>query len=204
MSETTYALETDLKEALAMAKGLSEYVRESDLYGRVGSGGLWGGGSMPSLTIGALLMRLRRLHLLDSEMDDAQRAKLADAQRLHDETRREWAVHYEAKLLREANSRLDAIRPFFEETRENARAAAANYRPEMLRRTIVEEIRLAMEASNMHSLELDSKARMVDSKLRGYVVPSGFQWAPALQRAYPEKPFWWLYAAPPAANRRGA
>jgi hypothetical protein len=53
-------LERDLNEARDMANGLADYVRGDQLYGSVG-GGLFGSGNKPALTVGALLLRLRRL-----------------------------------------------------------------------------------------------------------------------------------------------
>jgi len=59
MSETSFTIGRDLDEALAMAKALVPYVYEETLYKNIG-GGSFSGGALPSLTIGALLLRLRR------------------------------------------------------------------------------------------------------------------------------------------------
>lgn len=199
MSEQTYSIDDDLKEAQAMAKGLEQYLPGSELYGRVGGGGLFGGGSMPSLTVGALLMRLRRLRLFEQQMSADQRAKLADIETQHAAAHKEWRRHYEEKLLREANSRLDAMRNYFEEVRDAAAAAESNYRPEILRRTIVQEILIAMEELGIKSAELTTKARSTDSRLRSVgLEESGFLWADALQSAYPQQEYWWLYRKPRA------
>ena len=50
MAEQKFSIERDVKEAQAMAAALVPYVYEDELYGRIGM-------NMPSLTIGALLMR---------------------------------------------------------------------------------------------------------------------------------------------------
>jgi hypothetical protein len=197
MTDTPYSMERDLREAQAMADGLVPYVHEDRLYGNVGGGGLFGGGTMPSLTIGSLLMRLRRLNALADQLTPAQRQTLASIEAQHEAVRKEWTVHYHEKLAQEATSRLKAMETFFEECEDNPRTCASNYQPEVLRRTIVEEVRRALEAQRMISADLDALTRKIDGKLRGVVKPSEFVWAKALEPAYPPSEYWWLYAKPP-------
>ncbi|MFN8375638.1 MAG: hypothetical protein U0694_22545 [Anaerolineae bacterium] len=196
MSEQTYSIDQDLKEAKAMAEGLVPYVYEKELYGKVGGGGIFSGGTMPALTVGALLMRLRRLRAQRDSMTDKQREQLEHIETRNDEVRREWAAAYEGKLVREALSRLDAMKAYFDECAQSSRLCASAYLPEALKRTIVEEIRLAMREYHIASAEVDSKARSTDSKLRRYVEPTTFVWASALQPLYPSDAFWWLYNRP--------
>lgn len=202
MSETTYALERDLKEAEAMAQALIPYVYEDTLYGTVGGRGLFGGGGMPSLTLGALLMRLRRLHALEEQLTESQRALLAEIDAQHDSVRREWTQHYNEKLTREAESRLKAMDTFFQECEEDRRICANAYLPEALRRTIVQEIVTALEESGLPTTEITRQARAVDSKLRRFSEPSEFVWAPELASVYPATSYPWLYARPPQPNSK--
>lgn len=197
MSDANYSIETDLKEAQAMAKGLGSYLQGNELYGRVGGGGIFSGGNMPSLTVGALLMRLRRLRLLRDQMTPSQQSQLDEIESQHDATCKEWRAHYDNWLIKEANSRLDAMGAYFQESRDTPAAAAGAYKPEALRRTIVQEILDFMEESGVRSADLDAKARKIDSRLRGVgLQPSDFIWADALQPAYPQKVYWWLYSKP--------
>lgn len=182
MSEQTYSIDQDLREAQAMADGLVPYVYEKELYRAVG-------GNLPTLTIGALLMRLRRLRTLQGKMSANQKAQFEQIDARHEQVRREWANAYEAKLVTEANSRLDAMKPYFEE-------CGSAYMPEALRRTIVEEIRIAMRDYNIASADINSKTRYSDGKLRGCVQPSAFIWSATLQEVYANEPFWWLYNRP--------
>src|SRR6185295_9397557 len=161
MAEQTYSVDQDLKEAEAMAKALVPYVYEKELYGRVG-------GNMPALTIGGLLMRLRRLKALRSLMHDKQQAKLAEIDALHQKAHSEWASAYEGKIVAEALSRLNGMKAFFDECNSEPRSCASAYMPEALKRTIVEEIRLVMRESNIASAELESKVRSTDTRLRGF------------------------------------
>jgi hypothetical protein len=197
-SETTYSLDRDLREAEAMADGLIPYLHQDRLYGNVGSGGLFGGGTMPSLTIGALLMRLHRLSALSDNLTDAQREQLRRIAAKHDEARDEWRLHYTERLVQEAKSRLKAMDTFFEECNDNPRNCARNYLPETLRRTIVHEIDRALTALGAESADVDRAIRHADGKLRRYVAPSAFVWAKALEPAYPPAEYWWLHAQPAA------
>ncbi len=194
----TYTIAQDLKEAQAMVDSLESYLKQDQLYGSVG-GGFFTSGRMPALTVGSLVMRLRRLHLFTAQLDDVQIAHLSKIDATHEAVRREWHHHYEEKLKREAKSRLDAMRTFFEEARDAN--AARIYGPEVLRRTITEECLIALEEMKIDTSDLRKLARATDSRLRSYVTASTFFWDESLKEAYPPQPFWWLYSAPPIAER---
>lgn len=196
MSET-YDLERDLREAEAMAESLVPYVHNEPLYGSVGGFGFFAPSTMPSLTIGALLMRLRRLNALCDQMNESQEKRLDAAAQRNADVYSEWKVHYHKKLIREANSRLDAMKTFFDECRSNPPLCGQIYRPEVMRRTIVEEIFTAMDELGINDEALSNKANATDSQLRRFVRSSDFIWDRQLQSVYPEYKFWWLYHHPP-------
>lgn len=200
MAETTFRIEQDLNEAQAMANGLVPYIYEDNLYGSV-SGGLFSFSSMPSLTPGALLMRQQRLHALEAQLTDAQRATLAGIDEKIDKVRKEWTVHWQNKLVQEAHSRLKAMRQFFEECRDNPRTCANSYLPEALRRTVVQVLADEIERENIPSNELDGAMKGADGMLRRYVRPSEFIWAKELEPVYAQPKYWWLYSKPPQPDR---
>jgi len=201
MSEQTYAVDTDLREAQAMVDGLEAYLLDKELYGHVGGGGLFGGGKMPALTIGALLMRLRRLRVFADRMTPAQLQKLETIEAKHAAIRKEWQQHYEEKAVREAHSRLDAIKHFFEECTNDPQLCANVYLPEALRRTVAQEIALALEDSYADTRDLPAKLRTTDSRLRRYIQPADFIWDTVLEPVYPREQFAWLYARPPVPSK---
>jgi hypothetical protein len=201
MSEQHYSADSDLKEAQAMVDALGEYLLSKEIYGRVGGGGLFGGGKMPALTIGALLMRLRRLRTLADSLTPAQRDKLAAIEAKHEGIRKEWRLHYDEKAVREAHSRLDAIKHFFEECANDPRLCANVYLPEALRRTVVQELSLALADSYADTNELPEKMRGTDSRLKRYTQPTDFIWDKALEPVYPRDQFSWLYARPPVPTK---
>jgi hypothetical protein len=192
-----YQLEQDLREAEAMVGGLERYLEGDQLYGSAGSGGFFGSGNLPALTIGALLLRLRRLEHLRDQLTAAQQGRLDAAAAAHQDIRRAHTVRYTERLKHEAVSRLDAMRTFFQEAAENPSGAAAIYRPELLRRTIVEEILPALAQLNASTDDLTPRLRRTDAQLRGVASqPGGFQWDAALEPVYPRETFWWLYQTP--------
>jgi hypothetical protein len=156
---------------------------------------------MPSLTVGALLMRIRRLQSQADQMTDSQRQDLDQIITKNNEVHKEWRVHYEGKMEREANSRLDAMRTFFEECTASPATCARNYQPEALRRTIVHELLTAMQEANLDLSEIEKKARATDSRLRRFVEPSDFVWDKQLEALYPKQAYWWLYSHPPQPEK---
>mgnify|MGYP005837680685 CR=1 FL=1 len=189
-----YSLAQDLKEAAAMADSLESYVRGTELYGNAGGGYF---ARQPSLTIGALAMRLRRLEALSDDLDAKGREQLRAAQQRYRQVEKEWSVHFGEKALKEAHSRLDAMRAFFQECANDSKSCAGNYPPELLRRTIVEELLPILEQHRLADDDLADKLKATDGNLRGIVRPSAFNWSPLLQPVYPQDRYWWLYQRPP-------
>ena len=194
MSEK-YSITRDLKEAEAMVKALSTYVHQDALYGTVG-GGMFSSG-MPALTVGALLLRLRRLSALQEHLSESDRERLQQIMMQHDQIRDEWRVHYQNKVVHEAKSRLDAMKRFFEECADDPRLCASAYQPEASRRTIVQEILAAFDELQLEQDdELTRKLNISDGGLRRYTQPGDFVWDSTLEAVYPRQDFWWLYQHP--------
>lgn len=182
----------DLRQAETMVNGLAAYVRGNELYGQ--TGGMFS--NSPALTVGALLMRLRRLDNLRMHLTDGQKKTLDNVLDQHAQVRDEWAMHYEKKLRREAKSRLEAMKSFFKECADSMKACAGAYPTELLRRTIAQEAVRGLRRFNGVDTELQELLTHADSTLRGYVSPADFQWSEMLETIYPESEFWWLYHAP--------
>ncbi|RMF81159.1 MAG: hypothetical protein D6737_05830 [Chloroflexi bacterium] len=192
----TYSLQRDLDEAKAMVAALEPYVYEERLYGRLG-GGFFSRMRQVSLTLGALWLRQRRLTVLEDQLDKSQKVTLKEIRKTHDAVRRKWRVHYEQKLITEATSRLKQIDHYYRECREDPASCHGTYMPEASRRTIVQEILLAMETYDIYSADLMVHVKQADGQLRLLVKPSDFIWPEALQIVYPREEFWWLYNRPP-------
>lgn len=191
MTELNYSIERDLKELEAMAAALVPYVYEDELYGRVGM-------NMPSLTVGAILLRLHRLRALENQLTPTQRAILDQAEAQVEAAKRDWDSHFQKKLAREAEARLRDIMTYIRESKESPQIAANAYLPEALRRTMIAEIMNALSDKG----DLVGRALLVDSELKNYLQDSDFIWAKSLQPVYPAERYWWLYKRPQPPNRK--
>jgi len=198
MATQAFNLAKDLREAAAMGEAFKDYVREKPLYGTIGGGGF--GSTMPRLTIGAFMLRLRRLHHLSDQLTDSQQAALQRIDAQFQAVESEWRVHFEEKLVHEAHSRLDAMREFFRECMENRQLCASAYGVEAQRRTLIQEVVRLIEDHGLDDDDLQNKIKDRDGQLRGFVEPVDFLWAVELQPVYPADEFWWLYAAPPETD----
>lgn len=197
MSEKKYSLDQDLREATAMAEGLERYIQGDQLYGTAGSGGFLSSGNLPSLTIGALLMRIRRLQGQVGKMTDGQNEQLRQIEARHQAVLKDWRYRYQDRMVWEANSRLDAINAFFDECTSNPRICSQVYMPEVLRRTTVQELIQPMKDLNVADLpDIEKKAHGIDARLRRFVRTSPFVWSQELASYYPQEVYWWMYSAP--------
>ena len=180
-----------------MVAGLERYLRGNQLYGSVGGGLSFQ--RMPALTVGALELRLRRLGQLTQAAD--QRVQLDRLAAQRDAVRNEWPLHYQRKLLWEAGSRLDTLQNYLRDLAGNPSQAARNWQPELLRRSIVEELRRVMTQLQLVDAALDAKVRASDGLLTLIAdEPCDFQWDAQLQPVYPAPDFPWLYSRPRLRN----
>ena len=150
------------------------------------------------MTIGALLLRRRRLSQLRAKLKRRDGFRLDAALAQHDELQREWRLHYEKKLKREVPSRLKVMAGFFRECSENPRDCAGAYPVEALRRTIVQEILTAMGEFGYEKSDMAASVRPADQALRRILHAGDFIWSPQLEAVYARASFWWLYASPDA------
>lgn len=189
-----YELERDLSQLERMTESLPDYLLGDALFMPVG--GFFRASTMPQLTLGALLLRRRRLSALRSSLKRFQASRLDAALQLHDQAQAEWTRHYERKLKQEVPSRLKVMRAFFADCSESPRDCAPAYPVEALRRTLVQEILLAMDEFGYDASELAAPMRQTDVALRRILRAGDFIWSQQLETVYPREGFWWLYGSP--------
>ena len=193
-----YSIERDLDELERMVESLRDYVLSDALYMPIG-GGFFRAASMPQLTLGNLLLRRRRLSILRSSLSSAMEPRLDAALRQHDTVQGEWTVHYEKKLQQETPSRLKLMAAFFRDCGDNPRGCDAAYPVEAQRRTVVQEILLAMDAFGYDRGDLAAQVHSADVALRGLLHAGSFIWSAELETVYASETFWWLYGRPAGA-----
>ena len=178
-----------------MTERLQDYVLGDVLYLSIGAGFLRSGAT-PQLTIGNLLLRRRRLSQLRAELDAKQDARLEAALGQHDRVQREWTVHYENKLKQELPARLKLLRSFLFDCGENPRNCAAVYPVEALRRTVMQEILLALDEFGYSKDNAATQVDVADVELRRVLQAGDFIWSADLETVYLREHFWWLYGSP--------
>lgn len=188
-----YSIDRDLKEIAKMGEILNHYVLSDMLYMSI-EGGLFSSRDMPQMTTGAFLLRLRRLNHFRDEMNGVQQATLDKAVAQHHAIRNEWTVHYEQKMEREAQSRVKSLAEFFRDCRENVKSCSSAYRTEALRRTIIQELIMALDEQGFDSQAVKLRVNHTDNELRSWVTDGEFIWSDKLVSVYPKERFWWLYA----------
>ena len=190
-----YSLFNDLTELEKMVNSLETYLKGDELYGSIG-GGFFTGGTSAQLTVGAVLLRLRRIAELSDQLDAGRQQKLQQVQYKHETIFGDNQDLYVAKMEREAMSRLKSMNRFFEECREDPSICTNIYGPEVLRRTITEEILDVLNNMNIVSADLDQTLTTTDGRLRRQIVSSDFVWDDQLQQVYPKTKFWWMWMRP--------
>lgn len=198
LMSANYSIKRDLIELINMSRKLKEYILGDALYMPVGGG--FFRGNTPDLTIGAFLLRRRRLTLLRDRLELEAQAELDAALAQHDSLQGGWRLHYERKLAREVISRLKLIGAFIRDCAENPRDCASAYPVEAMRRTILGEILLAMDEFDYDRRELMTRIHHADAALRRYFRPGPFIWAAELEAVYSSESFWWLYGLPDAGR----
>ena len=189
MAELNYSIDLDLKEVKEMINNLVPYIYEDELYGRINT-------DSARLTPGSILLRLRRLGTLRTQMNATQAAQFEKLNTKNEAVRKEWGVAYGKKMVKEAESRLRDLQTYIKECKEDQKLCANAYNPEALRRTIIAELMAAL-SPDIDSSALKTSINSVDSGLRRNIREAPFIWAQSLQPAYPQDKFWWLYGRPP-------
>lgn len=190
-----YSLARDLDEFEQMVERLEDYLLGDAMYLPLG-GGFFHASSTPQLTLGALLLRRRRLCHLRAKLKRVDAVRLDAALAQHGRLQQEWTLHYNKKLRQEVPLRLRVMGGFFRECSENPRDCASAYPVEALRRSLIQEIMLAMAEFGYDKGNLRAAVRPADQALRRILHAGEFIWSPVLEEIYPRTMFWWLYGSP--------
>lgn len=189
-STQPYDYKKDLKTLTMMTNRLESYVRGTEIYGNEG---MFNSG-YPAVTIGGILLRIRRLNALREFVSKSKQVSLDASILQHENIYQQWRVHYETKILSESTSRLKQIEQFIEEYDGNPEASTIAFRPEQMRRTILQEITYMFQRINLQSDDFTKSLIKVDDKLETMVNAAVFQWHPTLETVYSSNEFWWLYS----------
>ena len=156
---------------------LEDYLKSDALYWPLDVRPPKGAPPYPQLTVGNVLLALRRQEALGGVGDFPLRLRALKGQ---------WGAHWQQKAAREAQARLRQWRNYLQETTDRA----PYYHYEVRERVI-----LALLAEDLGSLppEVAAALNTLDGVLRGVFREGAFVWADALQTVFPREPFWFLY-----------
>jgi hypothetical protein len=183
-----YSIEYDLRYLESGLVDLEGYLLSKELYWPVGAAPPPGDPPYPRLTLGNLL--LSRARLGARNLTPAQQEQLERQDQKLKETRARWHSAWEGKAQHEYQVRLNLWRDFLNDYRQNPSGNTDRYAYEANRRVLLDL--LEPEAGTIPPAEREMLSGL-DGLLRVVFVPGGFVWEPELQKAFPERKFWYLY-----------
>lgn len=183
----------DLAIAEAMVAELEEYIIKDDLY-RTLIVRTSAGDQNVRMTGGDLLARLHRLQGETDRLSAEQVRRLEEVQRKADTIIYSLRTRFHQRLQREMKARLDSLRWFLDDCREDKQRCRAEFPFEMRNRQRIEEIvkRLGKDIPK----ELQDGLRQVDKRLREMATVVGFTWDKRVEHIYPQDVYWYLYILP--------
>lgn len=179
----------------AMADEMEDYLKAKELF--------WepnrrrpGGAELPKLTLGGLLLAMRRLQALRDRLAPDQLGALTRAGRELAHHRTQWRARYGAKLARDLRSRLDAWAWYLDDCERQGEPAIVHYPHQVKTRVKVD---LLLDEAAGVALEVEeSRQRQaaLDERLRADFVAGDFCWLAPLVTGFPPERFWYLYGQP--------
>jgi hypothetical protein len=160
-------VEHDLKFIEEGLPQVREYLLSKELYWPLGA-------DLPRLTLGNLLLSMRRVAALrPSPQVERRRLELETLQA-------RWRSAWEQKAARETENRLRLWTTFLSEYRASPEQYADSYPGEVRGRVILQLLGASLPDQ--------------DALLKSHLVPAGFLWEAGLEPAFPKQDFWFLYA----------
>lgn len=148
---------------------------------------LSGPASLPRLTLGGLLLGLKRLRARCNS--PAKAAQLTGLENRLDAVRSKWRSAWERKCRREVHARLNLWRNYLGDYRQSSESQAESYAEQVKERVLLQLLALELEAQTE---EIESLAEL-DKMVKSSWLPEGFLWEPDLAAAFPEPEYWFLY-----------
>lgn len=174
---------------LRTAAGLLEkYLLSKDIYWKISARSPAGEPAYPSLTIGGMLLALRRLRArqLEPELNQAATHLRDDI----DSTRSRWRAAWGEKAIGEFRMRLNLWRDYLEDFRSNPEANVSIYSYSIGRRVMLQLLMddvSEIPQAEKHFLE------GLDGILAAILVPGDYIWEEDLSPGFPRNEFPYLY-----------
>ncbi len=172
-----------LKAAVA---DLEEYLLSPQLYWPLSLRGRGANGGIDQLTIGNLLLVMKRLIALPLEEQGDLNSLSERVQAVHDH----WAANWSHKAGQEYTGRLRLWQNYLNDLFKDSGRYASGYPNAARWRAILHLIMGDMESLDPSENDL---IVLLDRRLRVVSIPGPFVWQPEVQSSFPIEPYWFLY-----------
>lgn len=179
--------------AAAMADALEYYLIEGNIYRVVMVRRAYGFERM-TMSIGELLTLMHTLKAQRNQMSSAQARQFNGVNKTIEHAKAQLYIQFHEMVIREIMSRLDSINWFLHDCENGKAECQANFPDEMRHRQRIEELIKAL--GEEMSADVSERIGRIDQRLRQVTHRVDFIWPAAMRSAYPEAPYWYLYALP--------
>jgi len=184
-----YSIEQDLTYVQSTVHELEEYLLSDVLFWPVtAKGGKQLAGGTTQLTIGNLLLSLKRLETADSAFTQAR-----ELGNQVEQVRKQWKSNWDKKAGAEIRSRLTQWDHYLAEVAGAQGGAHGDYSYNIRQRVILE---LLLADVDKPLPKEQTYLAALDQRLRSRTQPTAFIWDASLQAGFPEQLFWFLYRKP--------
>jgi hypothetical protein len=166
---------------------LQEYLLSPVVYWPLGVSARHGDGGLPRLSLGLLLLTLKRLH--GSQPLEAEHPEALQLLAKIEEIRFQWKTNWSKKATEEFGARLRLWNAFLSEAREEPKRAQVEYANKVSWRTMLELLKQDMLAPTQPDLAV----KQSDTLLRSIGKPGPFVWKPELSKEFVAEAYWFLY-----------
>jgi hypothetical protein len=176
---------TALKDREFLRAGVAEledYLRSDELFWP-----LDGNVDFPRLTVGGLLLALKRLN--GWNVPAHERVELDSLENLINTSRSKWRTAWEKKATREVHARFDLWKNYLADYRQSPDGNAPDYPQQVRERAQLDLLASALSVPPVDLLALKD----LDRFLRQALLPGAFVWEAELVPAFPAEEFWYLY-----------
>lgn len=194
-----YTPDSDLQFVEACAPELEAYLLASGIYWPLAQPkGLT---ALPRLTLGGLLLALRRLSAVELDLPAPQAVRLTRARTEIETERLRWTAAMGAKMALEMRARLNLWRAYLDDLSESPARSADLYPAEVRQRATLQLLATAPETGPLPA-EARQAMQALDARLREIFAAGSFVWEEQLAPAFSPPEYWFLYGRPTEKGER--
>ncbi len=178
----------DLGYIAAGLEELEAYLLSKELFWPVNAPSPAGEGAYPQLTLGGLLLALRRARSRGKSPPGHSQVQRLETHL--NAARAQWLSAWEEKAAWELRSRMRQWGSYLTELRREPADHRVYFRYEVRLRALIELL-----IAEVHQLESEDQAllTMLDQEVRGRLIAGDFVWGEDLAEGFPKDTFWYLW-----------